>query len=262
MRHALFVDDDPSILQGMRRTMRSLKGHLEADFAEDASVALEKLSTTSFDVVISDMRMPGMNGADFLDQVRKNHPEVIRIILSGQSEESLILQSIGSAHQYIAKPVSSDVIRRTVDRACAIQEHLLDETLKKMVTGLSHLPSSPELYTQLLTELQREEVCLEKVSHIISEDVALSSKMLQIVNSAFFGLARPVATAKAAVLYLGFETVKTLVLVSKMIEAFPASEQSGFLIESFWKHCVRTGRLAKAICESEHTLIRDSWIKP
>ena len=251
IRQVLFVDDDPNILQGTKRAMRSLKNHLESDFAENATVALQKMATTPFDVVISDMRMPGMNGADFLEEVQRLYPQVIRIILSGQSDENLILQSIGSAHQYLAKPCSSETIKRTVDRACAIQDHLSDTNLKKIVAGITHLPSLPSLYTQLLEELQCEQGSLDRVSDIISQDVALSMKMLQIVNSAFFGLARPLANVKSAVQHLGFETVKTLILVVKTMESFDSSSARGFEVEPFWDHCVRTGRLAKAICMRE-----------
>ncbi len=253
IRHVLFVDDDPNILHGIKRTMRSLQNHLESDFAKNASVALTKMAARPFDVVISDMRMPGMNGADFLDEVQSVYPHVIRIILSGQSDEDLIMRSLGSAHQYMAKPCNSDTIKRTVDRACAIQDHLLDDGLKKMVTGLSCLPTLPSLYTQLVEELQSVEGSLDRVGEIISQDVALCTKMLQIVNSAFFGLARPIANAKVAVHHLGFETVKSLVLSVKVVEEFSHPEPRGFTMEGLLNHCVRTGLLAQAICKSEHT---------
>ncbi len=252
MKHrVLFVDDDLNILHGMRRNLRALKDSVELEFAENAIEALRKMSENPFDVVISDMRMPGMNGAQFLEDTKARYPQVVRIVLSGHSEESMILRSLGSAHQYLAKPCSSEAVRRVIKRVCKIQEDLSDKRLKEVIGGLSVLPSLPSLYTQLLNELQDEDGSLDRVSDIIGQDGAMCAKMLQLVNSAFFGLARPIADPKMAVQHLGFETVKSLALVVKAFEAFPPGLHEGFSMNQFWEHSMHVGLLALKICQEE-----------
>ena len=86
MTRILFVDDEINILQGLRRLLRPFAQNWAMDFASTGDEGLAKLAATPFDVVVSDMRMPGMDGAQFLEQVRHRHPETMRIILSGYSE--------------------------------------------------------------------------------------------------------------------------------------------------------------------------------
>ena len=100
----LFVDDEPLVLQGLQRMLRPMRNEWEMAFVESGRRALEEMATLPFQVVVSDMRMPGMNGAQFLSHVQELYPRTVRLILSGHADKDLIMKCVGTAHQFLAKP--------------------------------------------------------------------------------------------------------------------------------------------------------------
>jgi putative nucleotidyltransferase with HDIG domain len=246
-RKILFVDDEPMVLQGLRRMLRGMRGEWDMSFAGSGEEALQLLESGPFDVVVSDMRMPGMNGAQLLGKVMERFPEIVRIVLSGHSDRQLILQSTRVAHQYLSKPCEADTLRNTVARACALRDLLMDDTLKGVVSEIGVLPSLPALYVEIMAELQKEESSMKKVADIISSDVSMTAKILQMVNSAFFAMPRHIENIAQAVNLLGLETVKALVLSAQIFSQFEKNDLFQSSMEKLWRHSMATGAFAKSI---------------
>ncbi|MBI1766219.1 MAG: HDOD domain-containing protein [Acidobacteria bacterium] len=247
MRRILFVDDEPKILQGLQRMLRPMRHEWEMSFTESGEQALAFLAERPFDVVVSDMRMPGMNGAQLLTQVRLNHPHVVRIILSGYSDYDLIFKSVGPAHQYLSKPCEAETLKLTVNRACALRDLLSNESLQLLVSQMQSLPSLPSLYHELLEELQSPGVTLKKVGEVIARDLGMTAKILQMVNSAFFGLRRQISSPAEAVSLLGLETVMTLVMTIQIFSQFSSTLSRGFSPEALYDHSMRVAMCAKQV---------------
>jgi HD-like signal output (HDOD) protein/ActR/RegA family two-component response regulator len=249
----LFVDDEPNVLEGLQRMLRSMRREWEMAFAGGAAEALEALAAARFDVVVTDMRMPGMDGAELLHRVMREHPHLVRIILSGHADQEMALRSVGAAHQYLSKPCDAEALKRTVERACAGRGLLADEGLRQLVSRLSALPSLPALYTQLLDELQSAQTTVKRVGEIISMDVGMTAKILQMVNSAFFGLGRPLTSPGEAVGYLGLDRVKALVLSIQVFSEFKADGLPGFSPARLWAHSLMAGKLAETVAKTART---------
>ncbi len=248
MKEVIFVDDELNVLQGLRRMLRPLRKEWKMTFAESGLKALEIMETTPFDVIVSDMRMPGMDGAELLTKVMKKYPQTVRIVLSGHSEKEMIMRLIGPAHQYLAKPCSPGIIEDTVAKACALRDLLANESLEKLVTGLESLPSIPAIYAELIEELRSPEVSSKKVGSIISKDVGMTAKILQLVNSAFFGLnRRNIFNIDEAVNFLGLDTIQALVLVTGVFSGFHCSRLKKFSLTKLWHHSMAVGVSAKHI---------------
>jgi YesN/AraC family two-component response regulator len=109
----LFVDDEESIISRLKRILHPYKNEWEVHFAQSGIEALEIMEKTPVNVIISDMRMPVMNGAELLLQVQQKYPETIRIILSGQSDEELIMKSIKVAPRFFFETMQSRIISRS-----------------------------------------------------------------------------------------------------------------------------------------------------
>lgn len=250
-KRILFVDDDPNVLQGLQRMLRSMRKEWSMEFATSGLEALEMLGESPFDVVVSDMRMPGMDGAQLLTEIKKSYPRVVRVVLSGQSDQEAILRSVGPAHQYLSKPCDPEVLKATVTRACALHDLLADETLKQLVSQMESLPSMPSLYHELMEELQSGDASMQRVGQIISKDIGMTAKILQLVNSAFFGLPRHVSSPTEAAIFLGIDIVKALVLSLHVFSQFDQSKLRPFSIDEIQRHSLATGALAKAIAEEQ-----------
>ena len=249
-KRIIFVDDQPNVLKGFKRMLHPMRDEWEMTFTEGGAEALKIMAEEPFDIIISDMRMPGMDGIQLLTEVKRNYPNMIRIILTGYSDYDITMRSVGVTHQFLFKPCEPDKLKNTIVRACALREILADEKLKEMVSQLESLPSVPSLYTELVGVLSSPEATIEKVAEVISKDVAMTAKVLQIVNSAFFGLGRHISNTTQAVTYLGFETIKALALSIKVFSQFDSAKMKSFSIENLWNHSAVVGSVAKEIAKS------------
>ncbi len=247
----LFVDDEPSVLNALRRTLWTLNAEWEMTFAESGARALDLMAQQPFDVVVSDMMMPGMNGAQLLNEVMRRHPQTIRLILSGHADRDLILQCVGSTHQYLSKPCDAAVLQATLRRVVAVEASLESGAIKRLVTRLEYLPSIPALYGELVALLQAPETPVEEVAGIVERDPAMTAKVLKLVNSAFFGLARQVTSLPDACGYLGLDTLRSLVLSLQTFSQFQARKLGGIELESLWRHSLRTAQAAKRIARRQ-----------
>src|SRR5580658_9924897 len=203
MNSLLFVDDEPKVLQGLQRQLHGMRQQWQMNFIEGGQKALEFMAANPVDVIVSDMMMPGMDGAELLTEVMKRQPGAIRIVLSGHTEREAILRLVGPAHQYLSKPCNADELRGAIARAFAMRNLLANEQLKQLATRTESLPTLPALYFQLMEELRKEDSSVERISEIISKDLGMTSKILQLINSAFFGLPQRIADVQEAVIYLG-----------------------------------------------------------
>jgi HD-like signal output (HDOD) protein len=248
----IFVDDEPNVLNGLRRMLRSMRNQWDMAFADGGQKALDALSETPFDVIVSDMRMPGIDGSQLLNKVKEQYPRMIRIALSGQTSKETILRSVGPIHQYLPKPCNAETLKTTISRACSCRNLLTNEKLQGLISQLESLPCMSRLYTQLIEELQSDDASIDKVAYIISHDVAMSAKILQLVNSAFFGVRQYVTDISQAVTLLGLDIVKALVLSVKIFSQFNQIKLDNFSFDTLWEHSFIVGQWSKLIARAEN----------
>lgn len=247
----LFVDDEPNVLSALRRMFHDMRGEWEMAFVSDAKAGLALLAEQPFDVLVADMRMPGMDGATFLREAQIMCPGAIRIVLSGHSDRDMILQTVRPAHQFLPKPCQPDDLKQVISRGLALREVFLDERVKDVVARLDRLPTVPRLYAALLDELAKPEPSIREVSGLIAQDVGMAAGILKLVNSAFFGLRVHVSSPAHAVNLLGLEIVKSLVLSVGLFDRFNKDVFRNFDLEKLWRHSLSTGRLAQVIAGLE-----------
>ncbi|MGA2813527.1 MAG: response regulator [Candidatus Acidiferrum sp.] len=244
MKRILFVDDEVNILDGLKRMLRPMRGEWEMSFATGGEAALAILEASPCDVIVTDMRMPEMDGAALLEKVRERHPGVFRIILSGYTELQASLRAVPVAHQFLMKPCEPEALRAGIARAASLGNILDSRMLTSLVGGLRDLPPLPRVFAKLKLALADPNTSMEQISRIVEQDVAVSAKLLQVVNSAFFGLARNVTDIKSAVVCLGMSVLQDLVLTIEVQRSFTPNE---FLTEEFLEGCQRHAQLTARI---------------
>ena len=262
-KQVLFVDDQPNVLAGLKRLLHGCRDEWEMTFVESGAEALARLQQRPYDVVVTDMKMPGMKGAELLTEVRHRHPQTVRIVLSGQSDQVDIERSIGSAHQYLSKPCDPEVLKTTVARACALRDRLAGQSLKRLVSQVTTLPSLPIVFAELMRELRSEEASLARVGELIASDVAMTTKLLQLVNSSFFGLPRRVATPQQAVQLLGLNVIRPVALSAGIFAQFKVDSLPGYSLENLTAHAMHVSRVAQRIAAdltTDRTLVGDSLL--
>jgi HD-like signal output (HDOD) protein/CheY-like chemotaxis protein len=253
MRRVLFVDDEPKILEGLQRMLRAQRHEWEMAFAPGGEAALALMAASPFDVIVSDMRMPGMDGAKLLARVRELHPHVVRIVLSGHTSLSTALRAVPVAHQFLAKPCDTATLRVAIERACHLKALLSDDSIRRTVGALRDLPSLPRTYDALTQALADPDTSLRKIAGIVEQDVGISAKVLQLVNSAFFGVAHSITNIEHAVIYLGINTLKSLTLSVEIFRVFePKTPLPGFSLERLERHARLAAHISARLPVPKH----------
>ena len=251
MKTLIFVDDESRVLQGLQRQLHGMRNEWKMNFMDSGAKALEFMAANPVDVVVSDMMMPVMDGAQLLTEVMKRHPNTVRIVLSGHADRESILRLVGPAHQYLSKPCNAEELRSAIARAFALRDLLANNQLKQLATQVCSLPTMPALHAQLTDELRMEEPSMERIGEIISKDIGMTSKMLQLVNSAFFGLSQQITNAHEADTYLGLATVRALVLSLQVFSQYDQKKIKGFSIDALMQHSWVVSVFARRIAETE-----------
>lgn len=257
----LFVDKDIESLRGLNHGLRQLSDDLILQFVRGGKEALDTLDMDEPDAIVSGMRLPDMTAAELLNEVKELHPHTIRIILSDGSDEDAVLRMVGKSHLFMTKPCDPEVLMTTVVRACALRDLMSRDELRRLIPRLERLPSLPLLYVELVQEIRSPNASIPRVAGIVSRDVAMVAKILQLANSAYFGLLCRVTNPEAAVMTLGLKTIQSLALSAQVFSQFDRQLAEVFKMSEIVDHCVAVGGLARALARSERRgleLIDDS----
>ena len=251
MMRVLFVDDEENILQGLRRSMRAMRNEWEMEFVCGSVAALEAFEARQFDVIVSDMRMPGMDGAELLSRIRALAPGTIRIILSGHADPDAIRRAIPSTHQFLNKPCEPNELKVTIERATRFKALVEDDTLRQIVAGTQSLPVAPQITVEFAEAVRNEHSTLSSLAAVVERDIGLATRILQLANSAFFGTPASVTSIETAIGRLGLESISGLVLAHGILQKFSDTGSSGLNVEELASVGIRAGTIARRVAELE-----------
>lgn len=248
MKQILFVDDEPQVLDALRDALRKRRHEWNMIFCSSGADALQAIATNAFDVILCDMRMPVMDGAEVLRRVKQDSPATVRIVLSGQADRDLVLRTLPASQQFLAKPMSTEKMIAVIERACELRALLNDAAVRALVGAVEALPSIPATYWQLNELLAGGDAGIAEISALAERDSALSAKLLQIVNSAYFGFAKPVSSVASAVNYVGVDLLKAMALMVGIFQLAPRSVTVvGFSVEESQQQALLVAQIARRI---------------
>jgi|LGOV01.1.fsa_nt_gb HD-like signal output (HDOD) protein len=239
----MFVDDESFILRSLKRLFKNEPYNVI--LMNSAADALDYLKNNSVDLVISDIRMPRMDGFEFLSIVKKEYPKILRVALSGFTESKTIYKLIEKniAKLYLFKPWDNYELKLNIKRILEFEDVLMNNSLLELINNLDSIPSLPSLYLDL-RKLIDNEADIDEVGKLIEMDQAISSKVLRLANSAFYG--RKTGDVSHAIMGIGLNNLKSLVLASTF---FKGSKEDMQEIGKLWHHSVNTNKLTIKIYE-------------
>lgn len=253
----LFVDDEVNILSGLRRMLWPMRETWDMRFAPGGAEALRALADRPADVVVSDMRMPGMSGSDLLSAIRDRYPETVRIILSGFSDGEGIIRAVGPSHRFIPKPCDGKTLIDGISRSLRLRQTISSPEIIRYALAEGAVKSPPARIFALLEKLEIQTATIEDIAETISSDLGLSAQVLRIVNSSYFNMASEVKTISGAVRLLGVDTIRAIATVRGVFSAFEGSRQDTQRLESLSNRSVMIGALAMFIAGTLHLSERD-----
>jgi HD-like signal output (HDOD) protein len=251
MHHILFVDDDTKILSGLRRQLHSARPKWTLHFATNGADALSLAQDMNFDVIISDIQMPGIDGIALLETLQDTHPGAVRIILTGHADSASYLRTIGPAHQVLSKPCDNQTLIDSIENALGLRQLLQNPELRTLVAASKSLTSPPDTYMRLEDAFSDPNYSLDSISKIVESDIALTTEVLKLTNSSYFAIAQNVASVAHAVRMLGMETLKALALFVGLYRGFDGPPSQAANLKRLCHHSQQIGVTAAMIAEYE-----------
>ncbi len=239
MKKILVVDDETAILNSLRRVLQNLC--YEVVSADNGIKALELMAGQPIDLVISDMRMPGMDGYELLSRVKELYPNTVRIILSGYADEKLVMKALlkNIARTYLFKPWDNKELAELIGYLFET-ENLLQCNLLSMINNAEDLPTIKSSYSQILSKIDQDaEIAV--VAKAITADQTVAGKILHIANSAFYGL--KTGSVMEAIKYLGLKAIRDIVLSTPIMDAFKVSGRLVAIMDNQWTHAFYTNKV-------------------
>jgi len=252
-KNILFVDDNENIISGIQRQLRPYREQWQLFFADSGRQALELMAQQPIDLIVSDMMMPEMRGDELLKKVSEQYPGTVRMILSGFADENTLKNGLEAAHQYISKPCTAETLREVISQIFKIQACVRNPLIVAEIGDANQLPSLPKVYQALNAAIADENTNAGDIAEIFASDMVLSAKLLQLVNSPYFGLNRVVSSLTDAINLIGIKKLNNLVLSVHVKTAFPVNNpEVEAYMEYLWKDSSRVSELARLIALSEN----------
>lgn len=251
MKKILFVEDNEVLRQLYNVMLENESDRWQVATASSGEAAMQLLKQAAFDVVVSDMQMPGMDGVELLKEVRKLHPQTSRIIVSGSCDQAMAADSLNSTHLFIPKPVDVKTLKATLARIGSLDAYLKNDDLRGLAAKMRDLPSFPTLYLEVIQEIESPYSSIENIARIVSHDPGISTKILRVANSAAYGFAEPVCDLTTAVLQLGMSSIRSIVLSAQVYSSFASNCHGKFSADALWSHLMDCGGMARAIMRRE-----------
>ncbi|MBS1706092.1 MAG: HDOD domain-containing protein [Armatimonadetes bacterium] len=239
--NVLFVDDEQAILDGYRFLMHQFRRQWTSFYACSANDAIDILSREAIDLVISDMRMPGIDGAELLAIVRERWPGVTRIVLTGQADQAAMMRAIPEAHQFLSKPCDHVTLTEFIQRVAILRAQTMSDDLLQIAGALPTLPSAPKVYNAIMSALRNENASIVQIARIVESDPTLSARVLQLINSSYYGSGKRVSSIAVATQLLGLDFIRTLTLACHVFQSSTSTEHKLWL-DSFQEHSLTVAR--------------------
>lgn len=244
----VFVDNEPGVLNALRRLLRLSHRDWEMFFFSSPKEALEQLKTLRPWVLVVDRHMAEMDGIELLGQAAHTVPDTIRVLLSGDAQMESALKATAAAHLVIRKPFEREVIDDLLTRARVLHQLPLSDGLRSRLGRQDSLPVLPEVYQQITQVLEQQEPSVAEVAELIRHDQVLLSRVLQLVNSPFFGFNSRTHDVEVAVMRLGLQTIHNLVLIIELYQH--DSQVSRALGDRLMREAMLLAEQVGSLCDS------------
>jgi putative nucleotidyltransferase with HDIG domain len=227
---------------------RALEKEWTVKLATGPEAALAEMALQPCDVLVADCALTGPDeGIQLLDHIRAEYPKTIRLLLAGEMDKEHRMADMAGSHLILTKPCDPQTLKSAIERALAIDLWLVNDRLRELVARLRTFPIVPSLYLEVTNALKSSHATTTEVGAIIAKDMAMMTKLLQVTNSACFGVPRKISDPVEAVGILGFETVKSMVVTLKLLSQYDKVKPVYFSIDRLWRHSTEVARISRRL---------------
>jgi HD-like signal output (HDOD) protein len=249
----LLLEENSGTLAKLKVEFSALTAYWDIDYFGSAIEAVKQvLEGPRYEVVVIDIGLESEDPVKVLSAIAERFPHTIRFALTDRADDQRIAKTASLAHQFVYSPCEYHTLRFQVSRAIALREKLRTCPLRQKLHEINALPPLPMLYREVMKEIHSADPSVARVAEIISKDVAMSAKLLQVVNSAGVGLRNEVTSVAQAASLLGLQRISAMILIVEVFNLVAASDlPAGMSLDRLWDHSLKVGEYAKIIAQCE-----------
>jgi putative nucleotidyltransferase with HDIG domain len=244
----LVVALDPGELPVWQEAFSQVESPGGIHFCTNATEALTCVADSEIEIVFAQSNLAPLSAVQLLDDIWEQRPASLRFLSSSSVNKEVMVRCVMGAHQ-ILHAVEAGAIRQALERARVVQQLIENRNLQALVSRMRTLPSRPSIHVELMRELRSSSASTEAVAAVVAKDFAIASKLIQVVNSAFYGLERHVSEVADAVLLLGMDTTSSVALSIEAFARFDKIKPIYFSVEEVWKHSQTVAHAARGIAQ-------------
>lgn len=245
--NVLIVDKENKINNVLASRANELNEVYNFHLVEDASKVFEAINKSEIEIVVSNLSLDDRNEIETLTKIKDEYPHIFIVVIASAENKLSVNDIYRFAHQILSEPCNYDGLISSFARRDRMVKYLHDGKLMGLINKVSDLPTIPETYLRLEDELKNDNMSLQRISSILSEDLSFTVKILHIVNSPFFGLKYKINNVLQAVSLLGVNIIKSLVLYHHTFSISPIGPKHRKYFEELWVHSNKVGRYAEQI---------------
>jgi HD-like signal output (HDOD) protein/CheY-like chemotaxis protein len=247
MKRIMFVDNERKTLDSLRASMVRPDSNWDMEFVDSGALALEEMDRRHYDVILTQMHMPAMDGRQLLEHVTARWPDIIRMAFADSTDMDEAIRLAAVAHQFVAKPCPPLVLKNIIERGLTLHQLLEQSKLREIVGRIRALPTLPKVYAKLRKMTGSESVTAKEIAVVIESDASVAARVLQLVNSAFFRLAQRITNIEQAVTYLGFKAIRNVTLSVEVFNQWPDNTGVGIDFNKLQTHVHAVATAASAL---------------
>jgi len=245
----MFVDDEPHVLDGLRRSLRAQRKLWTLQFCTSGEQALQSIAEAPCDVVVSDMRMPGMDGAELLSRLSRVAPGAVRVVLSGHTQEEAGARAALVAHRFLSKPCDTGALIELVGQVTSGLGRT-DAAARAAAGAVWRLPVRAQQLRRLREVVATPDVSQSAVVDAVLDSIWVAAKLLQLGSSRFFGSGTSVVSVADCVNALGAPFIGSLLDADPDLWAEP-DDAATDVVDATYRHCLASSRLARRLAPPE-----------
>ena len=239
MHHqVLFVDDDLEYLSEVKDSSKKRELSFGCHFVQSSKEALVELASKKYDLIVSDLDMPEMNGEMLLQKVSYEYPSVLRFILSGKKDLVNVHRFFGVAQQVFSKDRPTEELFESIASAIELKQRITNPDILHCLQRFDSLPMIPQSFLKISELLRKEDFHQRELLDIIAKDLTLTTEVLRIANSAFFGSRKKIASVDSALNILGVSSLKNIVIFAELFKQPAGLSKKLFDVNKLWEHSV------------------------
>src|SRR5207245_5612296 len=234
--HVLIVDDDAALLEALPEALRLRMGEVMVDTADSAPAALDRIAARDYDAIVTDIKMPGMDGLELLAEIRTRRPDTPTLMITGHGEYDLAVRALrGGAYDFIRKPIDRDYFVASLRRAIEMRE--LRRRVKEQQLALErHLNELEVIVEKRTRDLRERSKVIESPLRWLMGPSGQMEKIVQQIKQ---------VTDSALTVLVGGETGTGKELVARAIHQLSARCEKPFV-------AVDCGAIPDTLIDSEH----------